>query len=102
MTKKMVWDSTSIDFEGRVVYLIDYLQQLKEKYGEDAYVEIGYDYENTDYVLKFQREETEKEYQKRLKEEEKKKQIEKKALEIKKDKERKEYERLKKLFGEEK
>ena len=100
MTKKVIWDSTPIGFEGRVVDLIDCLQQVKDKYGEDAYVEIGYDCENIDYILKFQREETEKEYQKRLKKEEKQKEAKRKDAEKKKEKELKEYNRLKKLYGE--
>lgn len=99
MTKKMIWVEESIDFEGKVLHLIECLQALLEKHGEDAYVEIQYNYENTDYVLKFQREETDREYNTRLKAEDKEKENKLKALEKKREKERKEYERLKKVYG---
>ena len=100
MTKKLVWDEESVDFEGRLTWLREYVENLIEKYGESAYVEIESDYENTDYVVKYEREETEKEYTKRLKEEEKQKAAQLLQQQKKEEKERKEFERLKKKFGE--
>lgn len=97
--KKKVWASEGIDFEGRLVYLRDYISGLIEKYGESAYVEVEYDYENTDYRVKYEREETDREYTSRLKREEKEERQKKAALKKKEEKERKEFERLKKKYG---
>ena len=100
MTKKLVWDAESVKFEGRLTWLREYVENLIEKYGESAYVEIEYDYENIDYVVRYEREETDKEYTKRLKEEEKRKAAQLLQQQKKEEKERKEFERLKKKFGE--
>lgn len=101
MTKKLVWDAESVDFEGRLTWLREYVENLIEKYGESAYVKIEYvNEDNADYVVKYEREETEKEYTKRLKEEEKQKAAQLLQQQKKEEKERKEFERLKKKFGE--
>ena len=101
MTKKLVWDVGSVDFEGRLTWLREYVENLIEKYGESAYVKIEYvNEENADYVVKYEREETEKEYTKRLKEEEKTKAAQLLQQQKKEEKERKEFKRLKKKFGE--
>ena len=101
MTKKLVWDEESVGFEGRLTWLREYVENLIEKYGESAYVKIEYVNEDSaDYVVKYEREETEKEYTKRLKEEEKQKAAQLLQQQKKEEKERKEFERLKKKFGE--
>ena len=99
MTKQLVWDKEEICFEGKIGALIEMLQGLKEKYGDEVYV--GYDgyYESCDYVINFKREETEREEKLRLKAEERLRIAAGKEKLKKDEKERKEYERLKKKFG---
>lgn len=102
MTKQLVWDKEEICFEGKIGDLIEMLKKFKEKYGDEAYV--GYDGygESWDYVINFKREETEREEKLRLKAEERLRIVAEKDK-LKKDKEeRREYERLKKKFGEDK
>lgn len=75
------------------------LDELIEHYGKDAELDIDSGHSSLDVNLDFWREETDKEYEKRIQKEAKDKQtMKEKALE-KEQKERHEYERLKKKYG---
>ena len=95
MTKKLIKETTSVEcysFEGKLEEIIEMLQDWKEAgwEGIDFY---GY-VDGNDYQLYKHREETDKEYDKRMKLLEKEKSEKLKA----KERRRKEYEKLKKEF----
>ena len=97
INKIKVKETTSIDsysFEGKLEEIIEMLQDWKNE-GKWEGIEIDYYEEGNNYQLYKHREETDKEYEKRMKEREKKKAAELKA----KERRRKEYEKLKKEFG---
>lgn len=99
MIKQLVWDKEEICFEGKIDYIIEVLQGLKEKYGDEAYIKQEVSYDWSEYVVNFKREETEREEKLRLKAEERLRIAAEKEKHKKEEKERKEYERLKKKFG---
>ena len=95
MTKKLIKETTSVEcysFEGKLEEIIEMLQDWKE--AGWAGIEIDYYEDGNHYQLYKHREETDKEYDKRMRV------IEKQKAEKLKDKERrrKEYEKLKKEF----
>jgi hypothetical protein len=102
MTKQpariQVKETKSIDsysFDGNLEDIIEMLQDWKNEGGWEG-IEIEYDYENgNSYQLYKHCEETDKEYEKRMKLLEKEKAEKLKA----KERRRKEYEKLKKEFG---
>lgn len=99
--KKLVWDQKELDLEGtELTKMPAVIQSLIEEYGSEAYLDKEYLGHSGGYelVLKFQREETDKELKDRLKREEQIEKQRKKAEQKKREKERKEYERLKKKF----
>ena len=101
MTKQpariQVKETTSVDsyiFEGKLEEIIEMLQDWKEE-GKWEGIEVDYGYEDgNDYQLYKHREETDKEYDKRMKLLEKEKSEKLKA----KERRRKEYEKLRKEF----
>jgi hypothetical protein len=100
MTKQpnriQVKETTLIDsysFEGKLEEIIEMLQDWKNE-GEWEGIVIDYDDDETRYLLYTHREETDKEYDKRMKLLEKEKAEKVKA----KERRRKEYEKLKKEF----
>lgn len=101
MTKQpariQVRETKSIDsysFEGKLEDIIEMLQDWKNE-GEWEGIEIDYYEDENDYQLYKHREETDKEYEKRMKLLEKEKTDKLKA----KERRRKEYEKLRKEFG---
>jgi len=101
MTKQpariQVRETTSVDsyiFEGKLEEIIEMLQDWKEE-GKWEGIEVDYGYEDgNDYQLYKHREETDKEYDKRMRLLEKEKSEKLKA----KERRRKEYEKLRKEF----
>lgn len=102
MTKQMVWDRESFDLGGPVDDVIQSLLEIKVRHGESAYIKQEFSYDWCEYLVCFKREETDAEYSARLKKEEKKRDLAAKAEAKKQEKERREYERLKHKFGENK
>jgi len=96
INKIKVKETTSIDsysFEGKLEEIIEMLQDWMTE-GEWEGIEIDYYEEGTNYQLYKHREETDKEYEKRMKLLEKEKADKAKA----KERRRKEYEKLRKEF----
>jgi hypothetical protein len=97
MTKQMVEDETYSDIAEyetlRDIKLA--LDELINTYGENARLILDSGYSSLDVRVKYYREETEQEYQKRLKSEARERDL----IVTKEDKERKEWERLNKKFG---
>ena len=86
------------DFEGSLESIIASLQNHLNVGWEGIQIEYGgWDNDSDEYFLYKHREETDKEYEKRMKQLEKEKEQELKA----KERRRKEYEKLKKEFGDE-
>lgn len=75
------------------------IDRLIDIFGEDAEIDFDAGYNNISESIWFNREETDKEYQQRLKEEEKQSKVSVKKKEETEKRERKEFERLKKKFG---
>lgn len=97
MKKQMVEDETYSDIAEyellRDVKLV--LDELINTYGENARLILDSGYNSLDVRVKYYREETEQEYQKRLKNEARERDL----IVKKEDKERKEWERLNKKYG---
>ena len=89
-TQRVYWE-----FEGSLVDIISQLQSALDAGWEGIDIEYDYGDGYQEYYLYKHRPETDKEYAKRMKEREKKKAAELKA----KERRRKEYEKLKKEFG---
>lgn len=102
--KKLVWDQTDIELEGLTIAKAEaYFHSLSEEYGSEAYVDKDYPGYDGGYelVLKFQREETDAEFKKRLRKEEADRKAREKQAEKKRDKELRELKRLQKKYGKE-
>lgn len=97
MTKKMVENEIYSDIaEYEVLRDVKLaLDELISTYGEDARLILDSGYSSLDVRVKYYREETEQEYQKRLKSEARERDLKTK----KEDKEYKEWERLNKKYG---
>lgn len=102
--KQMVWDQTEVDLDGMTIERAqEHLAMLLTEYGPEASFDKnfpGYD-GGYELILKYQREETDAEYKKRLKKEEADKKAKQKQAEKKREKELKELERLQKKYGKE-
>ena len=98
MDKKMVierYGDITYQLEGKATSVVSFLNGLIEKYGESVCLDIDY---SKEFVAYYEREETDKEYEKRLARE-KKAREDKKIEKLKKEeRERKEFERLKAKF----
>jgi hypothetical protein len=101
MTKKLVQDDihTGLTDCYTIGELLQTAQSLVSQYGGDCPVNFFAGYESIDESIQIMREETEGEYQKRLKDEVREKDQAISAKLAKEAKELKEYERLKKKFG---
>lgn len=78
------------------------VDELIEKYGDDAVLHVDSGYNNISEHISFVREETDKEYQQRLKDEERDRVAKEKANAKREQQELKEYKRLHKKYGEKK
>lgn len=101
MTKKLVKDYvlTGITCCYTIGELLGVAQELVTKYGAGCPVNFDAGYSNIDENIQIMREETDKEYQKRLKDEARERDQLEAAKLSKEAKELKEYERLKRKFG---
>lgn len=101
---KMIRDKVSLDiydFEGRLCNIRRYVDELEEKYGQEAQVEFEYGYEGLEGIeIHFDRKETDKERNKRLAKACKERENKKIAKAKKEEKERAELARLIKKYGE--
>ena len=88
--------------DGKLSDVKDYIEMLIEQYGEDAYMEIeayGYDC-YPELVVRYERQETDKERDKRLAQARKEREKKKAARLKQEERERKEFARLQKKYGE--
>lgn len=107
MTNKIrVYDTfTTIHPHDGINNLISSLQTAKEAETKGEWTDLTVDwysddeYQTAEWHIKGYREETDKEYQKRMKELEKTKEFKKKQKQVQEERDKKEYERLKKKFG---
>lgn len=107
MTNKIrVYDTfTTIHPHDGINNLISSLQSAKEAETKGEWTDLTVDwysddeYQTAEWHIKGYREETDKEYQKRMKELEKTKEFKKKQKQVQEERDKKEYERLKKKFG---
>lgn len=100
MKKKKVTDKVNVTISyTQLATLQDWIEDWIDRYGEDAYIEIGEDDCGEDTKIIFEREETDSEYNKRVKMEQREKQRKITEAEKKKEREYREYVRLKKKFG---
>ncbi len=101
MTKKMVKDSHHcfISDQCTLADIKTEVERLITTYGENSTVDFDSGYNSIDETITFEREETDKEYQKRLKDEARERDNRETLQLAKEAKERKEYERLAKKYG---
>ena len=107
MTNKIrVYDTfTTIHPNDGINNLISSLQSAKEAETKGEWTDLTVDwysdddYQTAEWHIKGYREETDKEYEKRMKELEKIKEFKKKQKQVQEERDKKEYERLKKKFG---
>jgi hypothetical protein len=101
MTKKLVKDyvSTCLTDCYTIGELLEEARKLVNMYGAECPVNFDSGYSSLDENIQIMREETEKEYQKRLKDEARERDRAAAAKLSEEAKELKEYERLKKKFG---
>lgn len=104
--KIRVYDTfTTIHPHDGINNLISSLQSAKEAETKGEWTDLTVDwysddeYQTAEWHIKGYREETDKEYQKRMKELEKTKEFKKKQKQVQEKRDKKEYERLKKKFG---
>jgi|SRR6185503_6573700 len=102
MTKKMVKYEKGADdllYAETLTDLLTNVQRYIDQYGADVELEIDSGHSNLDVILTLEREETDKEYNKRLKDKAREKEQALAKKEIQERKERKELERLMKKYG---
>lgn len=104
--KIRVYDTfTTIHPHDGINNLISSLQSAKEAETKGEWTDLTVDwysdddYQTAEWHIKGYREETDKEYEKRMKELEKIKEFKKKQKQVQEERDKKEYERLKKKFG---
>lgn len=100
--KKMVkeWVSSGITCQSTLAEIKAELESLIEKYGENTRIDFDSGYNNISESIEVEREETYKEYNRRIREEERQKQQLLKAKQKKEAQEKKMYKQLKKKYGE--
>ena len=93
------------ELEGNLVVVRKYFDELVDQYGEEARLELDWDYEDCNLILRYQRLETEKEAEKRIVKAQKAKATRDakrlKKEEIEEEADRKEWARLQEKYGEE-